>query len=136
MRMRQIALRMVLGGWLLLALLALLSGFWSWNRFGADLVPPDARELQIERNGRLKLRAMFRLPPDQTVYDLLQFLKHQGWRRVRAPNGEADTIVLVRREWSGRVRDVLLVTPGQHDRRQIELRFGRCIAVYRLGCVS
>ena len=136
MRMRQIALRLVLGGWLLLTLLALLSGFWGWTRLGADIIPPGARDLQVERNGTLKLHAIFWLPPNQSVYDLLQFLKHQGWRRVRTPTVEEGTIVLVRREWSGRVRDVLLVTPGQRDRRQIELRFGRCIAVYRLGCVS
>lgn len=134
--MRRTALQMVLGGWLLLALLAGAAIGWAWARLGADLAPPGAQQLQIERSGLLKTRLQFQLPPEQTVYDLLQFLQRQGWRRVRSPAGEEGTLLFVRRTWSGRVRDVLLLTPDPRDRRRIEILFGRCVRVYQLGCVS
>lgn len=134
--MRRTALQLVLGSWLLLALLAGAACYWAWARLGAELAPPGAQQVQIERRGLLKTRVLFQLPPNQSVYDLLQYLQRQGWRRVRSPAGEEGTLLLVRRAWSGRVRDVLLLTPDPRDRRRIELLFGRCVRVDRLGCVS
>lgn len=125
--MHRIAVRTVLGAWLALMLLCGVGGALAWRQFGADLVMPGAAQVEFERNGIFRVHVSYRLPEGKHTGQLVQFLRLQGWRRVRTSAIEPNVITLVRQQWAGRLRDVLLIVIDAEDRRMVDLRFGRCV---------
>lgn len=133
--MHWLALRLMILGLAAFVALCGVGAVRTWARQGQDLIVPGAEQVRIERTSLLRIHATYRLAAGQTVHTALQFLRTQGWRTIRSTVAEPGTIVLVRIEWSGRIRDVMFLTPDRDDRRRIDLQFGRCFRAQWIQCI-
>jgi hypothetical protein len=128
--MRRTALQAALLCVLALTLLCGVGSLRVWSGRGWQLVMRDASDVRIDRRGAASLRITYRLPPRQTRHDLRAFLVRQGWRRVGLSNVDRETVMtFVRPGWYSRVREVLVITTDR-SRREVDMQFDHCIAIW------
>jgi hypothetical protein len=129
MAMRRRVLLAAAGGLLLMTLLCGVGTLRAWTAQGQHLVLPGASEVQIDRRGPFRLSIVYRLPGRKTLHDLSQHFVRQGWRRLRSPNTDRSTVSFARSQWSGQMREILIVSVDPDDRRVAQLQFARCFRV-------
>ena len=116
-----------------LIVLSLLCGgglVWFWLGQGQELVMQGAMDVQLDRRGASRLHITYRLPPEQSLDDLRRFLLQRGWRKPRVPNMDRETLMtFVRPVWANQIREILIITIDPHNRRQVDLQFGRCVTI-------
>jgi hypothetical protein len=113
----------------LLTVLCVAGAGRAWLLRGRELVMPGATDLQIDRRGAFHLNITYRYPAGDTLHDLTQHLVRQGWRRIRFPNSERNTLSFVRLGMAGRMREILVLTLDPNDHQLANLQFSRCVTV-------
>jgi hypothetical protein len=127
--MRRHVLQVASVSMLALTLLCGVGSLRVWFGRGIELVMNDASNVQIQRNGALRLHITYRLPRTQTRHDLRAFLMRQGWRNAGFSNIDHETVMtFVRPGWRGRMREVLVVTTDR-SHRFVDIQFGHCVTV-------
>ena len=135
--MRRLVLKVALISLLMLSLLCGAGAMLVWSSQGQELVMQGAADVQFERRGASRLHITYRLPPQQNREDFRRFLLQQGWRRIRFSNIERETLLtFVRPVWANQIREILVITLDPHNRRQVDIQFGRCITIHAwINCV-
>ena len=127
--MRHRALQLALVAMLLLTLLCSAGSVRVWFSQGRNLIMSGAGNVQINRQGAMRLHITYQLPDNQTRHDLRVFLVRQGWRRAGLSNVDRETVMtFVRPGWRGRSREVLVVTIDP-SHRIVDMQFGHCVTI-------
>jgi hypothetical protein len=121
-----------------LSLLCLVGLAIVWFGEVHALVLPGATDVRIDRPSLVHQHITYQLPPNRALADLSAQLVQGGWthdvpgeRALRRDRKGNDTTVLFwRHNWLGLVPEVVMVRPGAHDQRLVDIQLIRCFTIY------
>jgi hypothetical protein len=135
--MRRIVLLMTFAMWSGLLLLCLVGLVIVWFGEVPALVLPGATDVRIDRPSLVQQHITYRLPPNRTLANLSAQLVQEGWthavpgeRALRRDQIDNDALALFwRHNWLGLVPEVVVVRPGAHDHRLVDIQLIRCFKI-------